>query len=97
MGEIAPLPEFSQETLDQAQQATLAWVQAWVAGERPAQSEWPSVAFGTSCALAEMVGELPTQADYRKAPLCTGDPDELFESVGGTAGGESGQGQGRAV
>ncbi|MBC3217383.1 o-succinylbenzoate synthase [Serratia fonticola] len=85
-GEIAPLPEFSQETLDQAQQATLAWVQAWVAGERPAQSEWPSVAFGTSCALAEMVGELPTQADYRKAPLCTGDPDELFDLLAALPG-----------
>ncbi|WP_411753856.1 o-succinylbenzoate synthase [Serratia sp. (in: enterobacteria)] len=85
-GEIAPLPEFSQETLDQAQQATLAWVQAWVAGELPAQSEWPSVAFGTSCALAEMTGQLPTQADYRKAPLCTGDPDELFDLLAALPG-----------
>ncbi|CAM3873274.1 o-succinylbenzoate synthase [Serratia silvae] len=85
-GEIAPLPEFSQETLDQAQQATLAWVQAWVAGEPPAENEWPSVAFGTSCALAEMAGQLPTQADYRKAPLCTGDPDELFDMLAALPG-----------
>jgi O-succinylbenzoate synthase len=36
------------------------------------------VAFGISCALAELNGELPLEADYRAAPLCTGDPDELF-------------------
>lgn len=77
-GEIAPLPEFSQETLEQAQQATLSWLPAWVAGENVAASALPSVAFGTSCALAELAGQLPQQADYRKAPLCTGDPDELF-------------------
>ncbi|MEY0891482.1 o-succinylbenzoate synthase, partial [Providencia rettgeri] len=36
------------------------------------------VAFGCSCALAELSGELPEQADYRKAPLCSGDPDDLI-------------------
>lgn len=38
----------------------------------------PSAAFGISCALAELGGELPLAADYRAAPLCSGDPDELF-------------------
>lgn len=37
----------------------------------------PSVAFGASCALAELTGVLPEAADYRAAPLCTGDPDDL--------------------
>lgn len=85
-GEIAPLPEFSQETLEQAQQATLSWLQAWVAGEDMAASALPSVAFGTSCALAELAGQLPQQADYRKAPLCTGDPDELFDVLSALPG-----------
>lgn len=85
-GEIAPLPEFSQETLQQAQQATLLWLQAWLAGEQPAFSEWPSVAFGTSCALAELQEQLPLSADYRKAPLCTGDPDELFDVLAALPG-----------
>lgn len=85
-GEIAPLPEFSQETLEQARQATLNWVQAWVTGEQPAEPEWPSVAFGTSCALAELMALLPLQADYRKAPLCTGDPDELFDLLAALPG-----------
>jgi O-succinylbenzoate synthase len=31
-----------------------------------------------SCALAELDGSLPQEANYRAAPLCTGDPDELF-------------------
>ncbi|CAI0943662.1 o-succinylbenzoate synthase [Serratia grimesii] len=77
-GEIVPLPEFSQETLAQAEQDTLSWVQSWQAGVLPPDSLLPSVAFGTSCALAELEQRLPLQADYRKAPLCTGDPDELF-------------------
>lgn len=85
-GEIAPLPEFSQETLEQAQQTTLGWLQAWVAGENRAANELPSVAFGTSCALAELAGQLPQQADYRKAPLCTGDPDELFDVLNALPG-----------
>lgn len=85
-GEIAPLPEFSEETLEQAQEALLNWVQVWLAGDDTAAKEWPSVAFGTSCALAELTGQLPLQADYRKAPLCTGDPDELFDLLSALPG-----------
>lgn len=33
-GEIAPLPEFSRETLEQAEQAALAWLQGVVGGQR---------------------------------------------------------------
>ncbi|AJQ99855.1 O-succinylbenzoate synthase [Enterobacteriaceae bacterium bta3-1] len=77
-GEIAPLPEFSHETLEQAQEAALTDLQQWLAGHSLSENALPSVAFGLSCALAELSGELPTQADYRKAPLCSGDPDELF-------------------
>ncbi|KEY60388.1 o-succinylbenzoate synthase [Serratia sp. DD3] len=85
-GEITPLPEFSVETLEQAQQAALAWGQAWVADQSPAPTLWPSVAFGTSCALAELSGQLPQQADYRKVPLCSGDPDELFDVLAALPG-----------
>lgn len=77
-GEIAPLPEFSQETLDQAQVAAECWLQHWVSGVESDDSVLPSVAFGLSCAQAELNQTLPLSADYRKAPLCTGDPDELF-------------------
>ncbi|WP_330982543.1 MULTISPECIES: o-succinylbenzoate synthase [Enterobacterales] len=77
-GEISPLPGFSHETLDEAQAATVAWVNAWRQGEDSALPDIPSVAFGLSCAVAELNGELPQEADYRAAPLCTGDPDELF-------------------
>ncbi|MBJ3814382.1 o-succinylbenzoate synthase [Shimwellia pseudoproteus] len=79
-GEIAPLPGFSAETVDDAQVALVGWARQWQAGEvlTGAAQALPSVAFGTSCALAELSGQLPGAADYRAAPLCTGDPDELF-------------------
>lgn len=77
-GEISPLPGFSQETLEDAQAAVVGWVDAWQRGEDPMLPVLPSVAFGLSCALAELDDELPQAADYRTAPLCTGDPDELF-------------------
>ncbi|MCU6665220.1 o-succinylbenzoate synthase [Silvania hatchlandensis] len=77
-GEIAPLPGFSRESLEDAEAALRAWSLAWRDGGEPLLSGLPSVDFGISCALAEMNGTLPDAADYRAAPLCTGDPDELF-------------------
>ncbi|HGE6881432.1 TPA: o-succinylbenzoate synthase [Citrobacter amalonaticus] len=75
-GEISPLPGFSQETQEEAQVALLAWVDGWLQGE-DALPDMPSVAFGVSCALAEIAGTLSEAADFRAAPLCTGDPDDL--------------------
>ena len=76
-GEISPLPGFSLESLDDAQSALLGWVNAWRQGDDRALPGVPSVAFGISCALAELNDALPEAADYRAAPLCTGDPDDL--------------------
>lgn len=86
LGEISPLPGFSVETADEAQRVAVEWLTAWQSGSDIALPQMPSVAFGLSCALAEVNGELPEAADYRAAPLCTGDPDELFamlESIPG--------------
>ncbi|MER3384840.1 o-succinylbenzoate synthase [Pectobacterium aroidearum] len=80
-GEIAPLPEFSVETLAEAESAALEQLQSWVAGQAFSDDLPPSVAFGFSCAQAELDQHLPQAADYRKAPLCNGDPDELFEML----------------
>ncbi|MEQ5324161.1 MULTISPECIES: o-succinylbenzoate synthase [Proteus] len=80
-GEISPLPEFSRETLEQAQASAQSWLTAWCAGENPEHSGLPSVAFGLSCALAELEGTLPLEANYRAAPLCNGDPDDLILSL----------------
>lgn len=77
-GEIAPLPGFSQETLAEAQPEALSWLKAWCEGTEPAESRLPSVAFGLSCAAAELAGELPEEGCYRSALLCTGDPDALL-------------------
>ncbi|MFC0142538.1 o-succinylbenzoate synthase [Erwinia mallotivora] len=81
-GEIAPLPGFSQETLSDAQARTTAWLQRWCSGENVvADGPLPSVAFGLSCALAELHDELPQAAQYSSATLCTGDPEDLFEQL----------------
>ncbi|ROP62885.1 O-succinylbenzoate synthase [Enterobacter sp. BIGb0383] len=85
-GEVAPLPGFSQETLQDAQGAVLAWVDAWLAGQEGDWPSEPSAAFGLSCALAELQETLPQAADYRAAPLCTGDPDELFAALAAMPG-----------
>jgi len=77
-GEIAPLPGFSNESLEDATDAALAWLNVWRQGDDTALPTLPSVAFGLSCAQAEVTGALPAPADYRVAPLCSGDPDELF-------------------
>ncbi|WP_336996166.1 o-succinylbenzoate synthase [Leclercia sp. UBA7405] len=77
-GEVSPLPGFSQESLEEAQAAVLAWAREWREGAEPALPDIPSAAFGVSCALAELEGRLRDAANYRAAPLCTGDPDELF-------------------
>lgn len=85
-GEISPLPGFSLESLDDAQAALLSWVNTWREGASPALPEVPSAAFGISCALAELDGTLPDAADYRAAPLCSGDPDELFAALSAMPG-----------
>lgn len=77
MGEISPLPGFSQETWEDAQSVLLAWVNNWLAGDCELP-QMPSVAFGVSCALAELAETLPQAANYRAAPLCNGDPDDLI-------------------
>ena len=85
-GEVAPLPGFSLETLADAQDAVMTWVDAWLAGQESALPSQPSAAFGLSCALAELQDTLPQAADYRAAPLCTGDPDELFAALAAMPG-----------
>ncbi|EPF15962.1 o-succinylbenzoate synthase [Cedecea davisae] len=77
-GEISPLPGFSREALPEAQEQAQGWLEHWLAGGDVALPGLASVAFGLSCALAELKGELPQAANYRAAPLCTGDPDELI-------------------
>ncbi len=73
-GEIAPLPEFSEETLEQAQQQTALWLKNWDQARSQNQKLtldglYPSVAFGLSCALAEMKGTLGESGNYQAAPL----------------------------
>jgi O-succinylbenzoate synthase len=70
-GEVAPLPGFSRESLAQAQVAACAWLSAWQARAPawPDLAEQPALAFGSSCALAELADTLPAPGDYRAVPL----------------------------
>ncbi|MFV0575708.1 MAG: o-succinylbenzoate synthase [Vibrio sp.] len=80
LGECAPLPTFSHETLEQVEAQLNSTIEAWV--ETGTWTHWnelyPSVAFGLSMAQYELTGELPQQGNYHAAPLCSGDPDELL-------------------
>jgi O-succinylbenzoate synthase len=76
-GEISPLPGFSLESLDDA--GCAAGV-----GRCVARGREPGVAGRAFCGLwyqlcAGRTGGQPAgRGNYRAAPLCTGDPDELF-------------------
>ncbi len=91
-GRSPPLPGFSQETREEAQSVLLARVNNWLAGDCELP-QMPSVAFGVSCALAELADTLPQAANYRTAPLCNGDPDDLILKLADMPGRESGEGQ----
>lgn len=73
VGEIAPLPGFSRESLADASAAALRWTTGRISEEMLAAAP-PSVGFGISCALAELTEVLPLQADYISVPLYTEDP-----------------------
>ena len=69
-GEIAPLPTFSRETLAECE----AQVRQWLKKPTDLMDNFaPSVAFGISCALAELNGTLQLEGNFRSAILCDGD------------------------
>ncbi|GLR75130.1 o-succinylbenzoate synthase [Aliivibrio sifiae] len=86
-GEISPLPEFNQETLEQAREDLQSVTQAWLNGEElDLDANCPSVAFGFSMALLELEGGLPQEGNYQAAPLCSGDPDDLVVKLNEMSG-----------
>ncbi|MGO1190863.1 o-succinylbenzoate synthase [Vibrio casei] len=80
LGECAPLPTFSYETLEQVEAQLLPILSTWQkTGEWPDfESLFPSVSFGLSAAKYELEQTLPQAGEYLVAPLCSGDPDELI-------------------
>ncbi|WP_426415588.1 o-succinylbenzoate synthase [Aestuariirhabdus sp. LZHN29] len=81
-GEVAPLPGFSPETLQQAQRELLQTLPLWVAGQ-PITVDSPSVAFGLSCAVDEVAGAHSTPAHcgspLQGYPLLSGTPTQIIE------------------
>ncbi|NOH79181.1 o-succinylbenzoate synthase [Vibrio sp. RE86] len=86
-GEIAPLPGFSIETMDDAYSQLVEQLELWSQGHELALDElYPSVAFGLSMAQLELTKQLPEQGTYQAAPLCSGDPDELLPKLNAMTG-----------
>jgi O-succinylbenzoate synthase len=81
-GEIAPLSGFNQESCREAGIQVQEQLALWCKGERiQFDLLYPSVAFGLSVAELELSGGLPETGNYHAAPLCSGDPDKLFEHL----------------
>ena len=52
----------------------------------PLDGCYPSVAFGISTAMDEMKRYLNEEGNYHTAPLCYGDPDELYAELNQMSG-----------
>lgn len=79
MGEVAPLPGFSHETIDEVYPQLINQLTLWYKGKSfDYSSLYPSVAFGLSMAQFELDHILPDAGCYHAAPLCSGDPDALL-------------------
>ena len=86
-GEVAPLPGFSVESLDEAYAQLVEQLSYWQLGQELAlDALHPSVAFGLSMAQMELDNALPAEGCFQAAPLCSGDPDELLPKLAGMTG-----------
>lgn len=83
-GEIAPLPTFSRENLDDCLAQLKVCLRKWQLGEKINMTDLaPSVAFGVSFALAELSGRLQLTENQRCCVLCHN--DEKFNCANQTA------------
>ncbi|MCE0494674.1 o-succinylbenzoate synthase [Vibrio salinus] len=82
-GEVAPLPGFSLESVQEAGIQIQEQLAVWARGGDVVDFDrlYPSVAFGLSAAQYELQGLLPQEGNYFSAPLCSGDPDGLVEKL----------------
>lgn len=77
MGEIAPLYGFSPESLAQAEIELMRILPQWCNDQYIQDSHLASVAFGLSCAMAELEHILPWESLYCSTPLFKGDVQNL--------------------
>lgn len=70
-GEIAPLPTFSRESLNEAEEMLKIWLRHWLSFSTSINPLPPSVDFGLSCALAELHRQLPQQIVQPPVLLCS--------------------------
>ncbi|KJY83492.1 O-succinylbenzoate synthase [Vibrio galatheae] len=86
-GEIAPLPGFSIESMDEVYSQLVEQLDLWQHGKAFELNDlYPSVAFGLSMAELELNKQLPAEGCFQAAPLCSGDPDELLPKLNAMKG-----------
>tara|TARA_Y100001956_G_scaffold79408_1_gene92517 strand:+ start:818 stop:1804 length:987 start_codon:yes stop_codon:yes gene_type:complete len=86
-GEVAPLPGFSTESMDEVYSQLVEQLALWQQGTSiDCEALYPSVAFGLSMAQLELAEQLPQSGRYQAAPLCSGDPDELLPKLNAMTG-----------
>ncbi|WP_114787295.1 o-succinylbenzoate synthase [Vibrio tetraodonis] len=87
LGEVAPLPGFSHESIEDVYPQLVEKLTFWKNGQWfDYKSLHPSVAFGLSMAQLELDKCLPEEGCYQAAPLCSGDPDELLPRLSAMTG-----------
>ncbi len=79
-GEVAPLPGFSKETLQQAAQQLIDQLPHWLQG-RQSLLTIPSAAFGMDCACAELsnADAIPLNPPCQGHPLLSGSNNKIIE------------------
>ncbi|SJL83434.1 o-succinylbenzoate synthase [Vibrio palustris] len=86
-GEIAPLPGFSPESVEEAGALAKEMMGDWVEYRCfNYEHAFASVACGLSMAEMELTQQLPQRGNYNTAPLCKGDPDALWPILGNMVG-----------
>ena len=86
-GEIAPLPGFSPESVEEAGALAKEMMSAWLESTQfHYQDACPSVACGLSMAEMELNQQLPLEGNYNTAPLCKGDAEDLWPALSNMPG-----------
>lgn len=81
-GEISPLIGFSRETLNEAQKQTVQWLENWQQNKiDDVEKCYPSVAFGLSMALRELVQPFPKLKSLQTVPLCSDSSENTIHSL----------------
>lgn len=81
-GDVAPVPEISIETYQDAKEQLISILEQWQQGEAiDLQKAFKSVASGLSMAFYDLSNQLGSNKNYTSVELCCGDPDEVLKQI----------------